>query len=84
MYSDYQDQMKANQRDKAFATLSNIHCAVAGLKALGTWQGEHFGELLKQSCGGHGYLQISGLTRPHLDFGVGFVTAEGDNHVLMQ
>ena len=56
----------------------------AGLKALGSWQVETFGELLKQSCGGHGYLQISGLTKPHLDFGVGIVTAEGDNHVLLQ
>jgi len=64
--------------------LSDIHCRSAGLKALGTWHGEQFGELLKQACGGHGYLQISGLAKPHLDFGVGMVTAEGDNHVLLQ
>jgi hypothetical protein len=24
------------------------------------------------------------LTKPHLDYGVGIVTAEGDNHVLTQ
>ena len=40
--------------------------------------------MLKQSCGGHGYLQISGLTRPHTDVGFGITTAEGDNHVLLQ
>ena len=51
---------------------------------MGSWHAEHFGEMLKQSCGGHGYLQVSGLTKPHLDFGIGIVTAEGDNHVLMQ
>ena len=56
----------------------------AGLKPMGTWHGEYFGEFLKQSCGGHGYLQIAGLTKPHLDYGVGIVTAEGDNHVLLQ
>jgi uncharacterized protein YnzC (UPF0291/DUF896 family) len=56
----------------------------SGLKAIGTWHAEYFGELLKQSCGGHGYLQISGLTKIHLDFGFGVVTGEGDNHVLAQ
>lgn len=64
--------------------LQELHCMAAGLKPMGTWHGEYFGEFLKQSCGGHGYLQISGLTKPHLDYGVGIVTAEGDNHVLTQ
>lgn len=86
MYAQYTEEMKTVPRNdaNAFGLLTDIHCVVSGLKALSSWQGEQFGELLKQSCGGHGYLQISGLTRPHLDFGVGFVTAEGDNNVLMQ
>lgn len=37
---------------------------------------------MKQACGGHGFLQMSGLTRPHIDFGIGLTTAEGDNTVM--
>ena len=86
LYQQFQDELAKVPRDesKAYTLMNDIHCLVAGLKAMGSWHGEHFGEQLKQSCGGHGYLQISGLTRPHLEFGVGVVTAEGDNHVLMQ
>jgi acyl-CoA oxidase len=86
LYNTYVCELRATPRDdkKAFGLLTEIHCQVAGLKGMGSWHGEHFGELLKQSCGGHGYLQSSGLTKPHLDYGVGIVTAEGDNHVLMQ
>lgn len=51
---------------------------------LGTNYCAKFGEIIKQSCGGHGYLEWSGLTRLHLDSGMGFVTAEGDNQVLPQ
>jgi hypothetical protein len=39
---------------------------------------------MKQACGGHGYLQLSGLTRHHINYGFGIVTAEGDNTVLFQ
>ena len=31
-----------------------------------------------------GYLFASGLSRPHLDYGIGVATADGDNHVLLQ
>jgi acyl-CoA oxidase len=84
-YQLYKDELEKNasKGSKAFDMLNELHCVVAGLKPMGSWHGEHFGELLKQSCGGHGYLQISGLTRPHTDYGIGIVTAEGDNHVLM-
>eukprot|EP00347_Sterkiella_histriomuscorum_P013776 403363411 len=83
MYQQYEDLLKAKDK-KAFQLLGDTHALVSGFKAVGTWSGEQFGEILKQSCGGHGYLQISGLTRPHLDFGIGVVTAEGDNTVMMQ
>lgn len=85
-YAQYTSELRKKPRDdnKAFGLLNDLHCIVAGLKPAGSWHVEHFGELLKQACGGHGYLQISGLTKPHLDFGVGVVTAEGDNNVLMQ
>ncbi len=81
MYDAYISELSRKSK-RAFELLQDIHCMAAGLKAMGSWHGEYFGEILKQSCGGHGFLQISGLTKPHLDFGVGFVTAEGDNHVL--
>jgi len=61
-----------------------LHVHTCGLKAIGTASIERYSELLKQACGGHGYLEISGLTRPHINFGIGVVTAEGDNTVLLQ
>lgn len=86
LYDQYKQELSKNSQKeaKAFDMLQDLHSVAAGLKPIGTWHGEHFGELLKQSCGGHGYLQISGLTRPHTDIGFGIVTAEGDNHVLLQ
>lgn len=67
-----------------FKILSDLHIHSCGLKAISTTAVEKYGELLKQACGGHGFLQISGLTRMHLNFGFGVVTAEGDNTVLLQ
>ena len=40
-------------------------------------------EHLKQACGGHGFLNISGLSQNHLNMN-GFLTAEGDGAVLAQ
>jgi acyl-CoA oxidase len=86
LYDLYTHELTLNSHKgaKAFDMLQELHCVAAGLKPMGTWHGEYFGELLKQSCGGHGYLQINGLTRPHTDIGFGITTAEGDNHVLLQ
>jgi hypothetical protein len=39
---------------------------------------------MKQGTGGHGYLQISGLAKGHVDYGIGVLTAEGDNTVMCQ
>mmetsp|Transcript_49063 Transcript_49063/g.36122 ORF Transcript_49063/g.36122 Transcript_49063/m.36122 type:complete len:86 (+) Transcript_49063:106-363(+) len=64
--------------------LAKLHMHTAVFKAITTGWGDHFGELMKQGAGGHGYLVMSGLTRPHLDFGIGVATAEGDNIVLTQ
>ncbi|CDW84516.1 peroxisomal acyl-coenzyme a oxidase 1 [Stylonychia lemnae] len=83
MYDHYQSKLQTKD-PKAFEILGDLHALTSGFKGISTWSGEYWGEILKQSCGGHGYLQVSGLTRPHLDFGVGVVTAEGDNTVLMQ
>ena len=72
------------ETSKLSTLLADAHALIAGFKSISTWYGEHFGELLKQSCGGMGYLFASGLSRPHLDYGIGVATADGDNHVLLQ
>ena len=61
-----------------------MHGIVSGFKALSTWDGEKYSEILKQACGGHGFLHISGLSRIHTDFGFGFQMTEGDNTVMAQ
>lgn len=77
-------QKSQGQDEGVFNKLAEIHGIASCLKPISTWYGEHFGELMKQACGGHGFLYMSGLTRLHYDFGVGYVTAEGDNTVLCQ
>lgn len=69
---------------KPFETLKHLHALAAGFKALTTWDGEKYSETMKQACGGHGYLQISGLSKIHVDFGFGWQMTEGDNYVLSQ
>ncbi len=58
LYDQYKIELAKNSQkgSKAFEMLNDLHCIVAGLKPFGSWHGEYFGELLKQSCGGHGYL----------------------------
>jgi hypothetical protein len=41
---------------KIFKILADLHVHACGMKAIGAYAVEHFGETLKQSCGGHGYL----------------------------
>jgi len=64
--------------------LADLHGIVCGFKSLSTWYGTYFSEFMKQSLGGHGFLQIAGLNRLHLDQCTAFVTVEGDNTVLIQ
>ena len=74
--------MAAGKKKEALETLASLHGHTAAYKGLSTWYAYEFGEVIKQSCGGHGYLNMSGLTRLHKDSGVGLVTAEGDNTVM--
>lgn len=64
--------------------LADLDGLASGFKALSTWYGAYFSEFMKQSLGGHGFLQIAGLTRLHLDQCTAYVTVEGDNTVLIQ
>ena len=55
MYYTYENLL--NKKDpKALSVLGEAHALIAGFKGVSTWYGEHFGESLKQACGGHGYL----------------------------
>jgi len=54
-YEIYKTELGKGSK-KAIEMLQDLHCMAAGLKPMGTWHGEYFGEFLKQSCGGHGYL----------------------------
>jgi len=38
---------------------------------------------MRQCCGELGYLAVAGLSRLHMDMGVGVVTGEGDNTVML-
>ena len=67
-----------------FPKLAKLHMLTAIFKSQCTWYARHFGELMKQGTGGHGYMNISGLTKPHMDFAIGVATAEGDGVVLTQ
>ena len=87
MYTQYTQKLESFQSGNGgdpFAILAETHGLVAGFKAIATWDGEKYAEILKQACGGHGYMQISGLSRIHNDFGFGFVMTEGDNTVMAQ
>lgn len=87
MYDQYNRELALMERgEKAdpFVVLKDLHGIVAGFKALTTWDGEKYSEILKQACGGHGYMQISGLHKLHVDFGFAWQMTEGDNTVMAQ
>lgn len=67
---------------KPFDILKDLHGLISGFKALTTWDHEKYGEIMKQACGGHGYMQISGLFKIHTDYGFGWQMTEGDNTVM--
>ena len=64
--------MVDNKSGDPFPILADLHGIISGFKALSTWDGEKYSEILKQACGGHGFMHISGLSRIHTDFGFGF------------
>jgi len=54
----------------------------AGLKAFTTFGAMHGVEQCRLSCGGHGFLQTSGLPKIYVNF-VPACTYEGDNTVML-
>ena len=88
MYHEYTLGLEKVSQGKTdedpFKVLPDLHGLISGFKALCTWDGEKYSEILKQACGGHGYMQLSGLSKIHNDFGWGFQMTEGDNTVMAQ
>lgn len=85
IYDEYQKGLeKTNRGEQAdtFSILAELHGLVSGFKALTTWDGEKFSEIIKQACGGHGFTDWSGIHKIHSDFGFGWQMTEGDNTVM--
>ena len=77
-YTEVQDQMESG---KNFDRLPELHALACGLKSLVTQEGAEAIDVLRKSCGGHGFMSSSNLPRLW-----GLVTAactyEGENTVL--
>ncbi|KAK9716340.1 hypothetical protein RND81_06G226800 [Saponaria officinalis] len=78
LYNDVNDQLQA----KDFSRLPEIHACTAGLKALTTSVTADGIEECRKLCGGHGYLESSGLPELFASY-VPACTFEGDNVVLL-
>lgn len=80
-YKSYEQQLFEDKRP--FGLLKEIHTLCSCLKPLVTWRMRKFGEYVKQCCGGHGFLNVSGIHRI-IKSEEGLVTAEGTNLVIIQ
>ena len=58
-----------------------MHCESAGMKAFGSENSVREVEIIRQSCGGHGYLNASGLGVA-INSCKPLITVEGENTVL--
>ena len=57
MYDQYITELsKLGKGGQPFGILKDLHGLISGFKALTTWDGEKYSEILKQSCGGHGFM----------------------------
>lgn len=80
-YVQYEDKLKENE--EPFMLLREIHALCSTLKPLATWKMRKYGEIVKQCCGGHGFLEVSGISRIVKEEEA-YVTAEGANNVILQ
>ena len=76
-------EMIGRQAHGDHSTLSHVHMLCCGLKAWSTDSTSVGAEDARKMCGGHGYLQISGL--PEIcSSAAGMATFEGENWVMWQ
>ena len=80
-YLDYESKLKDGEQP--FAELRQLHALWSALKPVATWKTRKYGEIVKQWCGGHGFLEVSGIHRIVKEE-EGFITAEGANNVILQ
>ena len=76
----YENIRRCGKND--FSLLQKIHITLAGYKALFTWYNSKGQLRLLQACGGHGYLDYSGIG-PILRDVVPDTILEGENSVLI-
>lgn len=81
MYATFEAETAEGK--EPFALLKDLHMLASCLKPLVTWRMRRFGEYVKQCCGGHGFLNVSGIHRI-IKSEEGLVTAEGTNLVITQ
>eukprot|EP01121_Diplochlamys_sp_Union-15-3_P017458 TRINITY_DN6146_c0_g1_i1.p1 TRINITY_DN6146_c0_g1~~TRINITY_DN6146_c0_g1_i1.p1 ORF type:complete len:676 (+),score=120.30 TRINITY_DN6146_c0_g1_i1:43-2028(+) len=72
-----------NMKGGDFSGLPETHATSAGLKAFASWIAGEGMEECRKCCGGHGYLQASGIPLLYADY-IPACTYEGDNVVLIQ
>ncbi|XP_050080289.1 peroxisomal acyl-coenzyme A oxidase 3-like [Anopheles maculipalpis] len=63
--------------------LLEIHIVAAAVKPICSWAARDGIQDCRESCGGHGYLQMAGLAELRVDNDAN-VTYEGENNVLLQ
>ena len=66
-----------------FSALQETHAASSGLKAVCTRLASDGLEECRKACGGHGYLEASGLPELHNTY-LANCTLEGDNYMISQ
>lgn len=80
------DNLLANHKQlvtkEDFSLMGDVHCALSGLKACSTQWLVSGSEVLRQSCGGQGFMHYSGLPFIVLDH-ASMKTVEGDNTILL-
>ncbi|XP_005109417.2 peroxisomal acyl-coenzyme A oxidase 1 [Aplysia californica] len=72
------DLLKGNKQ-----VMGEFHSQTSVMKALCSDIAVEHAEILRRSCGGHGYMLLSGLA-PLYTSSLGLVTVEGENTVLYQ
>lgn len=77
MYKSFDEEQKRGD----FSRLPELHATSSGLKALCTWMASEGVERCRQTCGGQGYSELSGLPSLLTSY-VQNMTWEGDNNVL--
>lgn len=74
-----ENQLRMEKED--FSMLNSIHCLISGFKSYFTSSTLEGLEQLRNACGGHGYMQYSGLPQIIQEFSP-TATYEGENTVL--